>query len=1089
MYITNKVSDTTIKGDGIFSYNINVSYTSEKSEVITPKVTIFFPEFITYVLPKEDDIINNIDVVTESNGDKVTFNLLERLYSVNYNFNINAYFNDLRENGENFNCSASLYIDDVFKEVAISENTALELLSEFNVSIQSDDLGNKYRGDTFLVTTNLLQLYDWGTNDKNLVLDYNIEGFAIIDESFTPIIVDKSSKHVDEHVNNIVPVINDEKNNITFNLDYYKGEELEIVYQVLIEDTASYNDKIIVDLDFSSDNTKLTTYSTEVELKFSESRMDFAMNAIDVNAINSLATTHTILRNNSAYQLTECELIVALVKGTYLKNYKFDMDKEAISSYSVYYMRHLGEDYELVYENLTESLEKTNTDDYITDDDYVTNIKITFDTLEIGTEINMLTCQIGTFPGISWTSSNSLISQLWFLNDEGDYSFTLYKNITVSTESDYKISLINENNTVELEGQDYIPLQINIKPTYQPSINPVVIYELMKGFEIDESSVSYSYYDDFDDVTYYSDDPLFPLDLNNIITEILDDPDGSGNKLLRFSFNNISVVKNTELIIYFTVKYIGDEENYFNNYAYSGGVYTPAANSLLISDINDYDNDVLINDFIYETRPLIFSDIGESSAINTDGSVTLNGVDYYDNINVNVDDEFIYAVNLSDSNSVELKDVTIISIMPHNGDSLITNPNISRGSDSNIYLNGDVILKIRDNDTSTLSDTSDYEILYSTGYDPMRLNYLNEEIGTDLWTDEKPDDYTEIKSFKIITSSDFILHSNETLVLFIPSKMVAINKEDNVCLNTFSINSNAVINGENVQIVPFETNSITTNLFNGSIDGFTWIDINNDGIYDSDESKINGILVSLYDESKNLISEVITSTDNVYGDGYYRFNYVLDGNYYIKFENPLNYHPTIQNLTDVNGSKIDPDLEYNPVALKDYLYNYNAGFNNSLLPSDPIIKISTSIVLEGSLFDPYSIVTAYDYLGDDITGKVIVTENNVNPDVLGNYTVTYEVTDDYNNKSLATFTFSVLSSEQIDRYNAISDIYMSHALISAAIANILNSESKKIDEVIESDPILDELIDVNDSVNYMVQAVTNLEVTSSSGMKIFDTCC
>lgn len=1088
MYITNKVSDTKINGDGIFSYNINISYTNETYDTIASKVTIFFPEFITYVLPSEDDIIKSIDIVTEEGGNLVTFNLLDGISSINYNFNINAYFNELRENNQMFTCSAMLYIDDVLKETATSDTVTLELISEYDITIQNDDLVGSYRGSTFLVTTNLLQRYDCGVVDENLVLDYVISGSAIIDESFTPTITDKSQIYTDDHLSGVIPVINDDKTNITFNLDYYKGEELEIVYQVLVTDEALYSETISIDLEYSSDDTKATTYNTSVLLKYSDSAMDYLGYSGEMNAINSLITTNILLRNSSNYQARDCEYIISPTSDTYIKNYKFSIDKNSISSYSVYYKLNTDDDYMLIFENLTESLEKTNTDYYTSDETYVKTIKITFDTFEIGTEFNEFTCQVGTWQGKSWTSYNSVYSSLSFVNDTDDYIFTTKNTINVSDESDYKLSLINEKGIVDLSEAAEVPIQIKVKPTYNPAINPVVIYEMMPGFEVDETSIYYSYYDDFDDVTYYSYDSSFPLDLSNIITETIDNPNGDGSILLRIIFNDISIVKYTELIVYFTLKYTGSNESYFNNYAYMGGTYDPSDNLLLITDENDYDNDTLVDDLIYKTRPLVFSDIGTSSTIVVENSVTLNGIDYYEDITVTNTDEFIYEVNVSDSSNVDLKDITITSILPHIDDTYVTNPSISRGSDSLVYLSGDITVKVRDNDTSTLSDISDYEIFYSTGYDPIRFNYLNEEIGSDVWTSEKPSDYEKIKSFKIVISSDYILEGSESLVVQIPSKMTAINKENNVCINTFSINLNEEIDGETVNITPFETTAVTTNLINTSIDGFTWIDSNDDGIYETDENKINDVLVSLYDESKNLISEVLTGSDELYGDGYYRFDYVTPGYYFIKFKNPENYHVTIQNLTDENGSKIDPDLEYNQVEVIDNLYNYNAGFTDSPEPSEPIILINSSIVLEGSSFNPYSIVTAYDYLGNDITDKIIVTENNVDPDVLGDYTVTYEVTDDYGNTTVLSYIISVLSEDQIDRYNSISTFYESKALISAAIANILNSESQKIETVMENDPILEDVININDSVNSMVQTVTALEVTSVNCTKIFDNC-
>ena len=82
------------------------------------------------------------------------------------------------------------------------------------------------------------------------------------------------------------------------------------------------------------------------------------------------------------------------------------------------------------------------------------------------------------------------------------------------------------------------------------------------------------------------------------------------------------------------------------------------------------------------------------------------------------------------------------------------------------------------------------------------------------------------------------------------------------------------------------------------ISGVTWHDENLDGIRDTDENFIEGVIVQLFTEDGTLVG---TTTSNV--DGFYEFEVNMGGLYYVVFElNPMlgddNFELTIQNAGD-----------------------------------------------------------------------------------------------------------------------------------------------------------------------------------------------
>ena len=115
-----------------------------------------------------------------------------------------------------------------------------------------------------------------------------------------------------------------------------------------------------------------------------------------------------------------------------------------------------------------------------------------------------------------------------------------------------------------------------------------------------------------------------------------------------------------------------------------------------------------------------------------------------------------------------------------------------------------------------------------------------------------------------------------------------------------------------------------------NIDGYVWEDQNGDGLLDvSNESAVNGIVVNLYDENDILIQSVETFESNDSRDGYYIFENVHAGNYYISFELDDSVQSTLINIgNDVSiSSSINSDNRTEVFELVDSsIENINAGF-------------------------------------------------------------------------------------------------------------------------------------------------------------------
>ncbi|MBK7468771.1 MAG: hypothetical protein IPJ43_19400 [Saprospiraceae bacterium] len=114
---------------------------------------------------------------------------------------------------------------------------------------------------------------------------------------------------------------------------------------------------------------------------------------------------------------------------------------------------------------------------------------------------------------------------------------------------------------------------------------------------------------------------------------------------------------------------------------------------------------------------------------------------------------------------------------------------------------------------------------------------------------------------------------------------------------------------------------------NNAIGNFVWNDINKNGIQDLGESGINGITVTLYSSTGAVIEQMITTNTPGTGQaGWYQFDNLLPGNYYVKFDVPTGYYATLPNTT---GEATDSDLTGTNGTGTTALINVTAGTVNN----------------------------------------------------------------------------------------------------------------------------------------------------------------
>ena len=104
-----------------------------------------------------------------------------------------------------------------------------------------------------------------------------------------------------------------------------------------------------------------------------------------------------------------------------------------------------------------------------------------------------------------------------------------------------------------------------------------------------------------------------------------------------------------------------------------------------------------------------------------------------------------------------------------------------------------------------------------------------------------------------------------------------------------------------------------------SIGDFVWFDQNQNGIQDNGETGVKDILVKLYDCDNNLIS--VTTTND---QGYYLFENLDSGNYYLQFNAPTGFLFTVKD----QGTDDTKDSDVDPATGKTECFNLAAGIDD-----------------------------------------------------------------------------------------------------------------------------------------------------------------
>ena len=275
-----------------------------------------------------------------------------------------------------------------------------------------------------------------------------------------------------------------------------------------------------------------------------------------------------------------------------------------------------------------------------------------------------------------------------------------------------------------------------------------------------------------------------------------------------------------------------------------------------------------------------------------------------------------YAINARNGSSVSVSDLDIIDILPFNGDGdagaiKFRDLNLKRRPGSNYHGNTSIssVELIAHPDSPSLCDVSGGVTYYYTNEPPKNINMSPKDTsnalgGNSIWCEGDKNGPAASCGFSAaevtaIRAKGPSMDKDAVCQMKI-SMSVNNNQPDDFYNNSAGASATGVT-------LPVLSNAATTVIVKSSLGNYVWFDANANGIQDASEVGINDVSVSLYKADGILVKTIKTADDENGNAGYYKFENLHSGDYYIQITPPTNYQisPKDAGADDAKDSDID----------------------------------------------------------------------------------------------------------------------------------------------------------------------------------------
>ena len=312
-------------------------------------------------------------------------------------------------------------------------------------------------------------------------------------------------------------------------------------------------------------------------------------------------------------------------------------------------------------------------------------------------------------------------------------------------------------------------------------------------------------------------------------------------------------------------------------------------------------------------------------------------------------------VNTSQENLINVKS---IEILPTNGD--------TNGS----KINGEYTIKVISLATNQKMyyTTKEKSVIGLTEDKYGKLTIKNVDLSTDdRWTEVNVGDTIPATATAIATHISTIAPSSNI------TYSVEINPTNNAQGNVYAFTKN--VTSDNLQAA-VKSNTVVAKVIERKIEGFAFVDMNRNDIYDDGDAQLLHNVVKLLDSNGNQVAT--TQTDN---RGKYIFENVDKGTYYLEFSIPANFE-----LVSKNGGEASVSSSVNTNNRTDLITGHNSS------PTKEVITISNQNLgirkIDAKLIVHHYIDGTTTKLADDQESTVYygdIYTTDIHPNIPDNY--------------------------------------------------------------------------------------------------------
>ncbi|MEE9438201.1 MAG: SdrD B-like domain-containing protein [Saprospiraceae bacterium] len=317
--------------------------------------------------------------------------------------------------------------------------------------------------------------------------------------------------------------------------------------------------------------------------------------------------------------------------------------------------------------------------------------------------------------------------------------------------------------------------------------------------------------------------------------------------------------------------------------------------------------------------------------------------------------------------------------------------------------------------------------------------------------------------------------------------------------------ANSIVTSDELNI---SSNGVNNNvdfgfiLQSSDIGGYVWSDDNRDGQYQANETLFSDIVVSLYSENHVFVESTTTEM------GIYFFSEILAGNYYLVFDNPIDYVPTVANQgvditdSDITSLILDGATDVFNVQGGHDDFSFGAGyilqngsmvsgivwddFNNNGQQDTGESNIENAIITIKNNSGTLSYSTITDSEGYYLFENIIPSDYQICVNTITGYSYGFQdVGDDTTDSDIDKFTgctssFGVVSGQVISNIDAAMTQNVS---ISGMVFLDINADGIRVDNENGIDSISVKLYDTNGTE--VAETITNT-VDGAEGVYIFE---